>query len=153
MAMRLMVPTVTDHLRDTGRALVRGGLSHVPLRRRSLAPSLYDLHPWADSQPHAPVRLETISSERVHGTVRHPSTVDTGFVPVRELRTSHWAFRFGRVREAMESLAELPPVELLQVGDEYFVLDGHNRVAAAKQLNADLDAHVTEIRIPGLPTS
>ncbi len=149
MAMRLMTPTVGDHLLEAGRALVRSSLEHVPVRGRSLAPSLYDLHPWADSLPHAPVRLETVPSELVRGTARHPSTVDTAFLPIRELRTSHWAFRFARIREAMESLVELRPVELLRVGDEYFVVDGHNRVAAAKQLHADLDAHVTEIQIPG----
>jgi hypothetical protein len=39
---------------------------------------------------------------------------------------------------------------VLQVGTEYWVVDGHNRVAAARQVGAaDVDADVTELVLPG----
>jgi len=39
----------------------------------------------------------------------------------------------------------LPPISVYQLGNRYYVLDGHTRVAAAKDLGVDyLDADVTE---------
>jgi hypothetical protein len=66
--------------------------------------------------------------------------------------------RFHRVGEAMRSGKALPPLELYKLkrrsgtsGDspasEYYVVDGHHRVAMARKLGQDfLDAHVTEFR-------
>jgi hypothetical protein len=40
----------------------------------------------------------------------------------------------------------LPPVDLLKVGQVYFVKDGHHRVSVAAALGrTDIDAHVTEV--------
>jgi hypothetical protein len=47
----------------------------------------------------------------------------------------------------------LPPVDLVQVGEDYFVEDGHNRVAAARQAGGvDIDADVTQLVVPGVQT-
>jgi hypothetical protein len=66
--------------------------------------------------------------------------------------------RFHRVGQAMTSGKALPPLELYKLkrrpsapGDspvsEYYVVDGHHRVAMARKLGQDfLDAHVTEFR-------
>jgi hypothetical protein len=41
----------------------------------------------------------------------------------------------------------LPPIELYRLGDRYYVLDGHHRVAAALDLGqVEMDAVVTEYR-------
>lgn len=46
----------------------------------------------------------------------------------------------------------MQPVELFQVGDEYFVVDGHKRVAAAKAAEAvEIDALVTRLWPSGPP--
>jgi hypothetical protein len=40
----------------------------------------------------------------------------------------------------------LPPVDLVKVGEIYFVRDGHHRVSVARALGlSDIDAHVTEV--------
>jgi hypothetical protein len=40
----------------------------------------------------------------------------------------------------------LPPVDLLRVGEIYFVRDGHHRVSVASALGrGDIDAFVTEV--------
>jgi Protein kinase domain/Cyclic nucleotide-binding domain len=64
--------------------------------------------------------------------------------------------RFRRIGEAMQAGKMLPPVELYKLKrrpgtsssaprSEYFVLDGHHRVAMARRLGQDfLDAHVIE---------
>jgi hypothetical protein len=64
--------------------------------------------------------------------------------------------RFRRVGQAMAEGKALPPLELYKVKEPeqpstYYVVDGHHRVAMAKQLGQDaLDAHVVEYRVkPG----
>ena len=50
------------------------------------------------------------------------------------------------------SSSPLPPVELIKFGDDYWVVDGHNRVAAALYTGQDeVDAVVQELRLPGMP--
>jgi hypothetical protein len=45
-------------------------------------------------------------------------------------------------------------VDLVQVGDEYYVADGHNRVAAALAAGAvAIDADVTELLVPGVASN
>jgi ParB-like chromosome segregation protein Spo0J len=43
-------------------------------------------------------------------------------------------------------VVNLPPVQLLKVGTQYFVVDGHKRVAAARRTGAVVDAIVVELR-------
>ena len=93
-------------------------------------------------------RVELVPAEAITGTTRYPSTLTADFLPRPEQRTTHWRHDFQRILSAQESLAVLPPVELLQVGDCYFVVDGHKRVAAARRTGAVLDAIVVELHAP-----
>jgi hypothetical protein len=53
--------------------------------------------------------------------------------------------RFRRIRAAQERGAVLPPVDLYKLGYDYYVLDGHHRVAAARATGQlETDAVVTE---------
>lgn len=48
----------------------------------------------------------------------------------------------------------LPPVDLVRVGDDYYVNDGHNRVAAARRNDVvEIDADVIELVLPGVQRS
>ena len=48
-----------------------------------------------------------------------------------------------RVKKALKEGKNLPPVELYQIKDEYYVLDGNHRVSAAKELGwGEIDAHI-----------
>lgn len=54
--------------------------------------------------------------------------------------------RFREILTAMTSGEALPPVSLYQIKDDYFILDGHHRVAAAKQLGREtITANVVEL--------
>ncbi len=78
------------------------------------------------------------------GTVGRCCDFDRCFHPLRPaLRRSTAA-----VREAFADGA-VPPIDVFKVGDAYFVLDGHKRVAAARAAGTEfVDAEVTEIRSP-----
>ena len=68
-----------------------------------------------------------------------------------DLRGKNWEARWQRINRAMDRLETLPAVELVQVGDDYYVADGHNRVAAARQAGAvEIDADVTQLVLPGV---
>jgi hypothetical protein len=90
--------------------------------------------------------------EQIVGTARHPSQNTGDFLPLPGLRGMNWQARWQRINRALDRMAALPPVDLLKVGDEYFVNDGHNRIAAAL-LNGGVgvDADVTELILPGQP--
>jgi hypothetical protein len=66
--------------------------------------------------------------------------------------------RFVRVGKAMQQGKALPPLELYKLKgrrqavdvSEYYVVDGHHRVAMARKLGQDfLDAHVVEYKVAG----
>ena len=45
----------------------------------------------------------------------------------------------------------LPPIDVVQVGDDYWIEDGHNRVAAAIRAGAvEIDADTTQLLVPGI---
>ena len=73
------------------------------------------------------------------------------FLPVRDRRSDDWRSRWQRILRGIDALATLPPVELIKFGDECWVVDGHNRVAAALYTGQDeIDAVVQELRLPGM---
>lgn len=85
------------------------------------------------------------------GTMRHPSQNTADFLPLPGLRGANWRARWQRIDRALSGLAVLPPVDLVQVGDQYYVEDGHNRVAAARLANGlEIDADVTQLMLPGI---
>lgn len=118
---------------------------------REVLPSLLDLFPTATAAPRRPIGLRSVPLDRIVGTVRHPSQNTADFLPLRRLRGANWLGRWQRITRAIDRLETLPPVELVQVGDDYYVVDGHNRVAAALQAGGlELDADVTQLLIPGV---
>jgi hypothetical protein len=117
---------------------------------REPLPSLFDRHPNALSGSRHPRGLEIVPTARIVGTARSPSQNTTDFLPLPQLRGTNWESRWQRIQQATSNLAVLPPVELLKLGDEYWVVDGHNRIAAALRNDAvAIDADVTELLPPG----
>jgi hypothetical protein len=128
----------------------------LPRLRRQVPvlPSLFDNHPAATTALRRPRGLQVVPLERIVGTTRHPSQNTADFLPLPGLRGRNWEGRWQRIRRATDNLAMLPAVELLKVGNDYYVADGHNRIAAALQAGGvDIDADVTELLIRGVEPS
>lgn len=139
------------------------GRAHEALRRRrasagrqrrserEVLPSLLDRYPGAIAAPRRPIGLRSVPLDRIVGTMRHPSQNTADFLPLPRLRGPNWRGRWQRITRAIDRLETLPPVELVQIGDEYYVVDGHNRVAAARQAGGiEIDADVTQLLVPGV---
>ena len=123
-------------------------------RRRAeheILPSLYDAHPGSTAAPQRRIGLRAVPIDRIVGTMRHPSQNTADFRPLPRLRGRNWSARWQRINRAMDRLETLPVIELVQVGDDYYVADGHNRVAAARRNGVlDIDADVTQLILPGV---
>jgi hypothetical protein len=118
---------------------------------RGPLPSLFDRHPDALAASRHPRGVYPVPIEAIVGTARHPTQNTADFLPLPQLRGANWQGRWQRILAATKRLAVLPPVELLKVGHQYWVVDGHNRIAAALRNGAAaVDADVTELVVPGV---
>jgi hypothetical protein len=106
--------------------------------------------------------LRTVEVRKVVGSVGRAATLRSDFF---YRRGRAMTARFHRVGQAMREGKALPPLELYKVtherhgadaapASEYYVVDGHHRVAMARKLGQDFfDAHVTAYRLAGTPVS
>jgi len=98
---------------------------------------------------------QVVATADVVGSLDRWRTLRRDFLPLDGSVTA----RHRRVAEAMREGKALPPLELYAVcsrgsraaerrSGEYYVVDGHHRVAMARRLGQDfLDAHVVEYRV------
>jgi hypothetical protein len=87
--------------------------------------------------------LQIVPLDAIVGTVDRAADFDRGFRPTTTRLRSRWE----RIAAAQRRGEPLPPVSLFQVGELYFVRDGHHRVSVAKSLGRpDIDAYVTEVQ-------
>jgi hypothetical protein len=88
------------------------------------------------------IGVRPIPLDSVVGTDSRASDFDRAFLPRRTDMGARWQ----RVEHAFRDAA-FPPIVVYKLGDAYFVLDGHHRVAIARQRGVQsIDADVTELR-------
>lgn len=89
--------------------------------------------------------LQDIPVDKIRGSVGRYRDFTSTFLPRKNGMQERWS----RVYAVANSMVGLPPIEVYQVGDVYFVRDGNHRVSVAKQLDAKtIQAHVTELATP-----
>ncbi len=72
------------------------------------------------------------------------------FLALKPFRSRNWRERWDRLLAATDRLATLPLIDVQRYTGRYWVLDGHNRVAAALCTGQrEIDADVTELALPG----
>ncbi len=99
------------------------------------------------------VRRELVANNRLHrgtrvveveeivGSVGRWDEFDRSFLPARTSIGERWK----RIDRAFHRTEDLPPVELYEIGDAYFVVDGHHRVSVARYHDVPtLEAAVAE---------
>jgi len=89
--------------------------------------------------------IRSVSLDKIVGSVGRYRDFDEKFRPKSHVPSD----RFQSILRAMLEGKSLPPVKLYQIKDNYYVLDGHHRIAAAKHLKRDVvNACIVEL----LPT-
>lgn len=85
---------------------------------------------------------QSIPVTAVVGSVGRYNDFTRTFLPRQESDKERWA----RLRASVRHVSELPPIEVYQIGEAYFVSDGNHRVSLARLQGADfIDAYVTEV--------
>src|SRR5215204_6802404 len=69
-----------------------------------------------------------VEVEAIVGSVGRWRDFDRSFLPARASVGHKWK----RIDRAFQRGEDLPPVELYEIGDAYFVVDGHHRVSVAR---------------------
>ena len=86
--------------------------------------------------------VRTVRLDLITGSVGKYHDFDSQFRPKKHLSGP----RFNEIKKAMREGTALPPVKLYQIRNDYYVLDGNHRVAAAKELGrGDIQARVIEL--------
>lgn len=87
--------------------------------------------------------LKDIPLDAIVGTVSRYQDFNRSLLPLNKSDQDRWA----RVRVATEKMEGLPPIEVYQIGEAYFILDGHHRASVAHELGAThIQAYVREVR-------
>ncbi len=83
----------------------------------------------------------TVEVSRIVGSVGKHGQFDPNFMPLSEASQEKWK----RIDKAFRLGQELPPVSLVRLGGDYFVIDGNHRVSVARFHGVEwIDAEVTE---------
>jgi hypothetical protein len=132
-------------------AVVEAGDALPGRRRNQPLPNLYDVHPDARLAPIREYGLCAVPVDEVIGTaVQGVAQRGRDFKPLPAFRSTNWRGRFQRIREALDRLETLPPIDVLKTAEGYWVVDGHNRVAAARATGqVAIDADVRYVMLPG----
>ena len=86
--------------------------------------------------------LQTIPLEKIAGSVGRYQEFNRAFLPTQEFIRERWKAVYG----VAHSLEGFPAIDVYQIGDVYFVRDGHHRVSVLKELGATtIEATVTEL--------
>ena len=89
--------------------------------------------------------LQEIPLDHIVGSVGRYADFTRAFFP----RQDHLQGRWQKIEKLLDSGHSLPPIELYQVGETYFVRDGNHRVSVARQRGfAHIQAHVWQYDTP-----
>jgi len=87
--------------------------------------------------------LQDIPIAAIVGSVSRYTDFTRNFLPRQDQDRSRWV----KVKVAMEEFQGLPPIEVYQIGQVYFVKDGNHRVSIAREMGAThIQAYVTEVQ-------
>lgn len=94
--------------------------------------------------------LRTIPLHAIVGSVGRCSDYTRSFYPLKDSARQRWT----GIRAAVTGPRPLPPIDVVQIGEAYFVSDGHHRVSVARELGmTTIKAWVVtaEARVPLSP--
>jgi hypothetical protein len=125
-----------DELRRRGKwGRVWGALSGRSRRMLSLAE--VEAHPIRGRHD---AGVQAVRIDRVQGSAGRYNDFDRNLNPLQEHTRRRWI----SVARARQEDKYLPPVELIQVGETYYCLDGHHRLSVARAFGQkEIDAKVT----------
>ena len=111
--------------------------------------SFEDVRSGLHLQQRVPRGLQEIQLDQIHGSVGRFDDFTAAYLPRKE----HMRERWQGVDQAMME-GKTPPIEVYQVGEIYFVVDGNHRVSVARQRDHEtIEAYVSEFQTPFKPSA
>lgn len=102
-----------------------------------------EVSPHIHSQDRRNRGLQQIPLNAIVGSVGRYADFTRDFLP----RSSALQDRWARVKSKFQNPEDMPPIQVYQVGEVYFVLDGNHRVSIARESGAtQIRAYVTEFQ-------
>jgi hypothetical protein len=90
--------------------------------------------------------LQTVSIDQIRGSEGRSTDFDRDFYPLKDHNRERWL----GIAIARQEGKTLPPVVLVQIGQVYFVRDGHHRISVARALGQEaIEARVTTCQVSG----
>lgn len=138
---------------DFRRARRKAGLRSLFARWEGKSPRLLsyeDVRRKLKAKETSKSELREIPLDSIVGSVGRYDDFTRGFLPRQDSDEGRWA----RVKVAVTGLGGLPPIEVYQIGEAYFVLDGNHRVSVARDVGAThIQAYVrqAETKVPLSP--
>jgi len=88
-------------------------------------------------------QLKEIPIDAIRGSVGRYADFTRDFLPTESVDEQRWA----RVKIQFTSQQGVPPIEVYQIDEVYFVLDGNHRVSVAREMGIkNIDAYVREVK-------
>ena len=133
-------------------SLAMGRVSRLKNRVMHLPQWLYDLNllkPDLSLRSSFYAGIQVVSIDSIIGSEGKTTDFDMGFNPLKESSRERWV----SLAMAYMGCLPLPPVELIQIGDAYFVRDGHHRLSVSRAFGqTSIDAEViTWQAVPPFP--
>jgi hypothetical protein len=138
------LPIVREQVREQYRKLhwraVRRKLWSALTGRCHCLLNLHDVRPNGRQQARSYAGVREVSLAQIRGSEGRSSDFDADFRPLKTHNQERWVNMAVAYRQGVS----LPPVQLVQVGDSYFVRDGHHRISVARTLGQqEIEAEVT----------
>ena len=148
MATSLYMGTTTRADFDRARRLAWfGQLVNRLLRRDASLLSLETAGRLLPYHTRHDAGIQLVRVSQVQGSAGRSRDFDRAFRPLHNSTMQRWL----SIDEAHYAGVSLPPVELVKMGDVYFVADGHHRISVARFWRQEfIEAHVVEIVVPSL---
>ena len=133
----IATPDVTivrlEAVRSFNQAHARGRLGQLLAKITRRENHLQNLAARPISSHRATSRIVTIPISQIKGSLGRSDDFDGSFNPLHESSRSRWV----SILTAIRSNIPIPPVELVQVGEAYYVQDGHHRISVARSLEQE----------------
>ena len=136
-------PAYRAAIEDYHRMRRRAGLQKIfsIFRNRSLL-SYEDVRRQLHAIEKSSVELKSIPINAIQGSVGRYTDFTRDFLPTKSVDPQRWA----RVKAQINSLSGVPPIEVYQLGEVYFVADGNHRVSVAQEMGSPtIDAYVRKV--------
>jgi hypothetical protein len=92
--------------------------------------------------------IRSVPLSEIRGSEGRCKDFDCDFQPLQKHTRDRWL----SIAAAREMGTSMPPVDLVQVGDTYFVRDGHHRISVGRALGQKhIEAEITVWQVDGRP--